>query len=625
MLAKTIASVKVNGEKHAFPSCGTTVDAMTVTEQYRECPGESVLYDWTYFLENKSGRDTGMITELYGLDYTLPLPADVPLVMNTLRGDDWTKDSFRKEQFHIGMGDLIERRPAGGRPSDTTAFPYFDFSWEGGSLIVGLGWSGYWKMTVTRDETGVHLTAGQADCHMVIHPGEHIRSIRVLLMKDTCDVVTLRHRFVEAQRRYAGAYVLHGQDFEPPITVHCFDRYFWDSDEEAATGKAPYFETEEAQIKLCENAGKCGVFDLHWLDACWFKDTFRSGVGNYTEMSVGFPNGLKPIAEAAHANGLRFIVWFEPMRAHVGTEITKVFQNEPHKLIRNSENDYLVHLGDDSVLDWVFEKIADTMERFDIDAFREDYNLDPLPCLRSIETFDRVGYEQIRFTEGLYRLWDRLRERFPGLMIDNCAGGGRNLDAESCARTCNLWHSDTGCHEYIDGVPISLWHQNENLTLSQYLPLHQTASYTYDAYSVRSSMTGGLNCEFELLDGTFDIEKIRLALGEVRDCRRYWKGDFTPLTEPSLDLTDYCAYTLHLPKTDEGMIVAIRRKEAPEQFMAKIPGLAKDKTYRLTFSDEKYRLTEGRATGAELAEGLLLTVPEAPGSVLVRYAPETKE
>lgn len=625
MISQTYASIKVDGQKYSLPTAEKTVGGLTVTGKYRECPADSTLYDWTYYFKNETNRPTGMITEMYGLDYTLPLAPDKPLTMTTLRGDDWTAESFRKTVFHIGVGDTVERKPAGSRSSDTTAFPYFDLSWEGGSLIVGLGWSGYWKLTVSRDETGVHIVAGQADCHMILKPGEQIRSIRVLLMQDTCDVLTLRHRFVEAQRRFASPLTLLGRDFPPPITVHCFDRYFWVSDDEAATGKAPYFETEEAQIKLCENAGKCGTFDTHWLDAFWFKDTFRSGVGNYTEMSVGFPNGLRSIAEAAHRNGMRFIVWFEPMRAHIGTEICHVFGDDPHKLIPNSENDVLVHLGDDTVLQWVFEKIADTMEKFDIDAYREDYNLDPLPCLRSIEAPDRVGYEQIKFTEGLYKLWDMLRERFPGLFIDNCAGGGRNLDAESCARTYTLWQSDTGCHEYIDGVPISLWHQKENLNLSQYLPIHQTAVYTPDAYSVRSSMTGGINCEFEMLDDTFDSEKIRTALREVRACSRYWLGDFTPLTETTLAWTDWCAYTLHLPATDEGLIVALRRKDAPETFSAKITGLDPNTTYRLIYSDEHYQTSEGFATGAEMAQGLTLTVPEAPGSITVRYAPKKGE
>ena len=145
MLSEKFASIKSDGVEYALPSENKTVAGLTVTEQYRECPGDSVLYDWTYRFTNDSGAPSGMLTEMYGLDYTFPLDADKALVMTTLRGDDWTEESFRKTVFDIAVGDTVERRPAGGRSSDTTAFPYFDLSWEGGCLIVGIGWSGYWK------------------------------------------------------------------------------------------------------------------------------------------------------------------------------------------------------------------------------------------------------------------------------------------------------------------------------------------------------------------------------------------------------------------------------------------------------------------------------------------------
>lgn len=32
--------------------------------------------------------------------------------------------------------------------------------------------------------------------------------------------------------------------------------------------------------------------------------------------------------------------------------------------------------------------------------------------------------KEIRHVEGLYKFWDYLLDRFPGLMIDNCAAGG---------------------------------------------------------------------------------------------------------------------------------------------------------------------------------------------------------
>lgn len=51
---------------------------------------------------------------------------------------------------------------------------------------------------------------------------------------------------------------------------------------------------------------------------------------------------------------------------------------------------------------------------------------------------------EIRFVEGHYAMWDELREKNPGLWIDNCAGGGRRIDLEMCMRSVPLWRSDTG-------------------------------------------------------------------------------------------------------------------------------------------------------------------------------------
>jgi len=41
------------------------------------------------------------------------------------------------------------------------------------------------------------------------------------------------------------------------------------------------------------------------------------------------------------------------------------------------------------------------------------------------DTPDRQGMTEIRYVEGLYEMWDELRAKHPGLLIDNCASGGR--------------------------------------------------------------------------------------------------------------------------------------------------------------------------------------------------------
>lgn len=43
---------------------------------------------------------------------------------------------------------------------------------------------------------------------------------------------------------------------------------------------------------------------------------------------------------------------------------------------------------------------------------------------------------------GLYAFWDALLARHPGLIIDNCASGGRRIDLETVSRSIPLWRTD---------------------------------------------------------------------------------------------------------------------------------------------------------------------------------------
>lgn len=49
---------------------------------------------------------------------------------------------------------------------------------------------------------------------------------------------------------------------------------------------------------------------------------------------------------------------------------------------------------------------------------------------------------EIRWIEGLYAFWDELLRRHPGLIIDDCASGGRRIDLEMIGRSTALSRTD---------------------------------------------------------------------------------------------------------------------------------------------------------------------------------------
>ena len=76
------------------------------------------------------------------------------------------------------------------------------------------------------------------------------------------------------------------------------------------------------------------------------------------------------------------------------------------------------------------------------DYYRQDFNMQPDIYWAANDEPGRTGMKEIRHIEGLYYFWDYLLSRFPNLLIDNCASGGRRIDWETIGRSAPLWRSD---------------------------------------------------------------------------------------------------------------------------------------------------------------------------------------
>lgn len=635
-LKETLASVCLNGEYYPICQGVTSVGGLKIHLELENKADH--FYSWVVYLENDSEERSPVITNFYGLDTTFML--DGAVKFNTLRGDDCSVYSFYPESFALDAGTVITRSPVGARSSDTTAFPYFDVvDAEGKGLVCGIGWSGQWKLDVMRSGDEVRILAGFRDCDFYLEPHEKVRSVRVLLCTGSGGEDALRHRFVRLHREHYSPIPSIDEDTYFPVSAMCFDRYYWGNIPKE--GEVNFFETEEAQLQIIDKAAQCRKFNSYWLDACWFDGAFRTGVGNY-RYAEGFPQGLRHLSEQARKNGMNFILWFEPVRAMKGTDIYNRFKSEEGKLLTHPKFDYyLVNLGDPEVWQYQFENMSRIIAENGIKVYRQDFNLTPYDFLSQIETEGRVGIAQIRFVEGIYRLWDALRERFPDLLIDNCASGGRLIDVETNMRAIPLWRSDMSCR------PSPLGSQNEILGLSRYIPYHQGGTFDYTPYFLRSSMTTGIACEFGFLSNIIDPEKektslTRISIGahqvseivnlgvtdpsvveelmeETISLREYWKGDFMPLTPPSDDKKSIVAYALHLPEEKRGAVLVFRREDAADSFTVRLSAVSPDREYRLRLSDEDFTKTEMTVTGKQLSEGLPVHFAKAPASLYIAY------
>jgi alpha-galactosidase len=340
----------------------------------------------------------------------------------------------------------------------------------------------------------------------------------------------------------------------------------------------------------------------------WYPGGFPNGTGTWEPDPAKYPRGLKPIGDAARANGLQYLLWFEPERVAPGTRIDR---EHPEWVMKLDDGSRLFCFHDAAARSWLLDYVDVQISLAQLGWVRWDFNIQPLGFWRANDPEDRQGITEIRHLEGLYDFWDTLRRRHPGLVIDNCASGGRRLDIEACRRGLPLWHSDLQCNG-----PSPAADQLQNAGLNRWLPMHGCGNFGYEpAYAFRSAMTAGNILCSKLYDpGAAEAVKRTVAL--YHRVRPLMLGDFYPLLPESADEDRWFGWQYHRADTDAGFVLLFRREKCPDSSLTvAIRAVARDGQYRLDLVDAgATKQSNGQALAA-----LTVTVPTAPGSALVFY------
>lgn len=598
---------------YADPATGLQVECECTL--FRDFPA----IEWVLHFRNTGLLDTPVLADVQAIDITLT--GGRKWRLHRALGSNAQREDFAPIAEEIEPGSAVRLASVGGRSSHTVALPFFNLQTDGGGIAFAIGWSGQWATAFQRENGGdLRLRAGMEQTHLKLHPGEAIRTPRVLLLvwqgEDESIGFNRLRRFLlqhHVPRR-------HGK----PVTLPF-----------ACTSCGPPDEanqaTEQSQLEFASHFVQYGVEYL-WLDAGWFEGRWPNGVGNWFPRKDGFPRGLRPLSDGVRRMGMKgLLLWFEPERVYQGTWLDR---EHPDWLLRLPDNpNRLLHLGHPAALNWLIEHLSRMIEHEGIAVYRQDFNIDPLPFWRSADAPDRQGITEIRHVEGLYTLWDTLLQRHPDLLIDNCASGGRRLDLETISRSVALWRSD---YRYFEPVG----QQCHTAGVSRYLPTTATGCGYPDAYLMRSAMNNGLVLwtawspaanydvyrqflppEVSWQRGQpFPWHRAKALAAEFRRVRGYFMGDFYPLTPYSTADDVWMAYQFHRPEKNAGIVLVFRRTKCANSVL-RLPlrAVDADVRYELRFSDEHLQRSTKALYGRELLHGIEVMVERAPGSLLIEY------
>lgn len=566
--------------------------------------------EWRPGVKREAGEEPEVLHDVNSADFVVVFPSPNSITLHWSKGSHAETSDFEPREQGLDEGAPIALISFGGRSSDGV-MPYFNLSDGSGGVILAIGWTGDWRASFTREEPGrVRFTAGLDAARLALPAGEVLHLPALL-------VLPYAGGWIEGQNKFRRLMLAHFTPVNHPLM---------DLMPVAASVHGMIGFNDTTEENLCRLAADIAAtrlpLDTFWLDAGWNEGGFARGQGNMHPDPTRFPRGLDPVGAAAAANGMRFLVWFEPERAMTGTWLDREHpewlfspRNTPPEL-KYQENDgfRLLNLGNPEAFSWALETVSQTIETARIAIYRQDFNLYPAYFWKTDEPEERQALNEVRHINGLYRYLDALAGRFPALIMDNCASGGRRLDFEIMRRMAAYWHSDS-CWDSKD-YPRNVQAMTHGVSL--WLPLHGLGAAGVDPVALRSGM-GACGSFANKFHDPVEVEALRAHLDRYLPVRALFAGDYYPLTPWTINPKDWLAFQFHDPEKGAGIVQAFCGDTGgKEAFAVRLRGLERDMFYELRNWDTPETL---RLTGRELmGAGLSFRATRSNEAVVVTYA-----
>jgi alpha-galactosidase len=526
---------------------------------------------------------TGIASNFRSLALSVSKPEDGKApVLHVLRGSTMAATDFIPEAFALEAGkERVLTTTCGRSSNDYIPFLELDIDDRNGYLFA-VGWTGSWKARFVN--TGKRLTSKSAwtkptsgSCRRNDPPAGHPRFYP---QEPNAPRVQDALPPVHAREQSPARFQRTGDSADPGGRVRRREQ------DAADDGRHPALlrRQQDAVRHVWVDAGWCGApHEDELFSNCgphWWKY-----VGDWRVNTTVHPTGdLLPIADAVHKAGLKFLLWFEPERmTDSGRSCRRIRSTVTGSSSITAIRGPLMDSG------YGLRNDREAQDRCLPPGFQHG----PGPVWREMDAPERIGIAEAKHIDGLYTFLDDMRGRFPDILQENCASGGRRIDLEMNARAHVYCRSDYFIGQKPNDTAFILG-QNATLNLTPYLPF-QGCEFNcvpvgddYAAFSIISSGTvitpsdfdGGIIRRAFSGDETAWFKKVFDVAARMRP---FYMGDFYHLTDETGAGNDiWCAWQCDRPDLKAGFAVFFRRGAAAEAFRTfRLGGIAPDAEYEL--------------------------------------------
>ena len=224
-----------------------------------------------------------------------------------------------------------------------------------------------------------------------------------------------------------------------------------------------YFDITEEKILAMMNdiaafGGELFVMDDGWFGAKYQRNSDDAALGDWTVDTRKLPNGLEALTTAAKERHIQFGIWIEPESTNT---ISELYEQHPDWVLQERGRELKLGRGGTQVVldmtnpevqDFVFSIVDNLLTKhpeiayikWDANASIQNYGSPYLDqtAKRSNSAYGLTSNLYVDYHLGLIKTLERIRAKYPNVVIQNCASGGGRANYGLMPYFDEFWVSD---------------------------------------------------------------------------------------------------------------------------------------------------------------------------------------
>ena len=408
-----------------------------IKQYYKAYQGTDIISTWIEIMNNGKKSVT-----LYRF---------VSAYLPVQRGDNWlthfhghwgAENMLEEEKLTNGQKVISNKD---GMVNTETDNPSFMLSIDGkpqeeyGHILGGtLAWTGNYllKMDITNTKLNIIAGINEENSHYKLESKETFKTPEFAMTYSTSGKGGVSRAF----HRWARMYKLSHGNVERDLLLNSWEGVYFKVNQEGM---------DQMMKSFSALGGELFVMDDGWFGNKYSRDRGDSSLGDWTVNKKKLPLGIEGLIASAKKHKIKFGLWIEPEMSNTKSEL---FEKHPEWILQcknrplstgRGGTQIVLDLTNPEVQDFVFSVIDNLMTHYpeiaymkwDANSCMLDYGSPYLPK-------EKQSHLYIEYHRGLNNVLERIRAKYPQLILQACAGGGGRINYGILPYFDEFWTSD---------------------------------------------------------------------------------------------------------------------------------------------------------------------------------------